>query len=331
MSVAVVSRIKVMANLDIGERRMAQNSRLALAIDGRRVDVRVVTLPLINGEGVVLRILDSGSVVNDLESLGMQGEDRDCFAAAVTRPYGAVLVTGPTGSGKSTTLYGALGLLNDGQRSIVTIEDPVESPIAGIKQLQVSPKKGLTFATGLRTVLRADPEVIMVGEIRDRDTAQIAVQAAITGHLVLTTLHTRDAPNAITRLIDMGIEPFMVAAAIDCVVAQRLARTLCGQCKRPVQLSSAMCDEHGIEDGEVFEPAGCILCGWTGYRGRIGLYEMMPVTEELRTLILDSRGVSDIATAARDLGMRTMRQDGIEKVEQGLTSLVEVARVTTRL
>jgi type IV pilus assembly protein PilB len=328
---SVVSRIKIMAGLNIAERRIPQDGRVALMIDGRRIDVRVVTLPLINGEGVVMRILDTTSIARDLGLLGMQGVERDRFVAAVSKPYGAVLVTGPTGSGKSTTLYGALNIVNDGMRSILTIEDPVESPIAGIKQIQVSPKAGVSFATGLRSMLRADPDVIMVGEIRDRETADIAVQAALTGHLVLSTLHTRDASSAMTRLMDMGLEPFMIAAALDCVVAQRLARTLCPQCKRPARLSPGLIAEHGLEGAEVFEPAGCVRCGGSGYSGRIGLYEVMTITEEIRDLLLHRRGVDEIAGAADRHGMNSMRQDGIDKVRQGITSLVEVARVTTAL
>ncbi len=331
MSASVISRIKVMANLNIAERRVSQDGRLTLSIGDRRVDIRIVTLPLINGEGIVMRILDTQAVVRDLSSLGMQGNAREEFVTAITRPYGAILVTGPTGSGKSTTLYAALDVINDGERTILTIEDPVESPVAGIKQMQVSPLAGVTFATGLRTILRADPDVIMVGEIRDRETAQIAVQAALTGHLVLSTLHTRDAPSAITRLIDMGIEPFLVSAAIDCVVAQRLARTLCVQCKQPAELPESICAEHGLQAGEAFEPVGCIRCGWTGYDGRVALYEVMPVTEELRGLILDRRGPDEIAAAARRMGMKYLHKDAIDKVRQGITSLVEMSRVTATL
>ncbi len=331
MSAGVISRIKVMANLNIAERRVSQDGRLTLSIDDRRVDIRVVTLPLINGEGIVMRILDTHAVVRDLSSLGMQSDARNEFIDAITRPYGAILVTGPTGSGKSTTLYAALDVINDGERTILTIEDPVESPVAGIKQMQVSPQTGVTFAAGLRTILRADPDVIMVGEIRDRETAQIAVQAALTGHLVLSTLHTRDAPSAITRLIDMGIEPFLVSAAIDCVAAQRLARTLCVQCKRPAELPEPTCAEYGLKAGEAFEPVGCIRCGWTGYDGRVALYEVMPVTEELRGLILDRRSQDEIAAAARRTGMRYLHEDAIDKVRQGITSLVEMGRVTATL
>jgi type IV pilus assembly protein PilB len=329
MAGAVVSRIKIMASVDISERRVAQDGRLAIVIEGRRVDVRVVTLPLVKGEGVVMRILDMGSMVRDLESLGMLDAERQRFASAISRPFGAVLVTGPTGSGKSTTLYGALGKINNGERSVITIEDPVESPIIGIKQMQVSVKAGVTFAAGLRAMLRADPDVIMVGEIRDKETAEIAVQAALTGHLVLSTLHTRDAPSAVTRLIDMGIEPFMIADSIDCVVAQRLARTLCDHCKRPVKLPDAVREANGLVEAQLFEPVGCIRCGQSGYSGRVGVYEVMPMTEQIRTLVLERRGVSEIAAAATAAGMRTMRQDGVEKVKLGLTTLAEVARVTT--
>jgi type IV pilus assembly protein PilB len=331
MRSGVVSRIKVMANLDISERRLPQDGRLAVTVDGRRVDVRVVTLPLVNGEGVTMRILDTSAVVRDLEILGMRGAALEHLQAALKRPYGAVLVTGPTGSGKTTTLYGALAEFNDGVRAIMTIEDPVESQIAGTKQMQVATKAGVTFASGLRTMLRADPDVIMVGEIRDRETAEISVQAALTGHLVLSTLHTRDAASALTRLIDMGIEPFMVAASIDCVVAQRLARTLCGECKRPAQLPRAVRARHGLGSGQVFEPVGCIRCSQTGYRGRIGLYEVMPVSDEIRALVLDRRGPAEIAAVAAEQGMQSMRDDGLRKVCEGITSLVEVARVTTVL
>jgi type IV pilus assembly protein PilB len=328
MTPALVSRIKIMANMDIAERRVPQDGRLAVTVDGRRVDVRVATLPLVRGEGVVMRILDSGIVVRDLESLGMQEFERTRFETAITKPHGAVLVTGPTGSGKSTTLYGALGRINDGLRSILTIEDPVESPVDGVKQMQVSPKAGVTFASGLRSMLRADPDVIMVGEIRDRETAVIAVQAALTGHLVLSTLHTRDAASALTRMIDMGIESFMVAAAVDCVVAQRLARTLCHHCKQLTQMPQALREEYGLEDVELFEPVGCIRCGNTGFRGRTGLFEVLPMSESIRDLVLARGGLAEIEEAASSEGMRKMREDGIDKVREGITTLAEVARVT---
>jgi type IV pilus assembly protein PilB len=329
MTPGLISRIKIMASLDIAEKRLPQDGRLALALDGRRIDVRVVTLPLVKGEGVVMRILDAGAVVRDLEGLGMRDTERERFEIAINKPYGAVLVTGPTGSGKSTTLYGALSVVNDGERSIITIEDPVESQIAGIKQMQVANKAGVNFATGLRAMLRADPDVIMVGEIRDRETAEIAIQAALTGHLVLSTLHTRDAPSAITRLLDMGVEPFMVAAAIDCVVAQRLARMLCEHCKKPADLPQETLARYGLEGAQIYEPTGCIRCGNSGYRGRVGLYEVMPVTEQIRSHLLRGSSVDEITTVAEQEGMRRMRDDGLHKVKLGLTTLAEVARVTS--
>src|SRR5579859_4729137 len=328
MSPGLISRIKIMSSLDISEKRRPQDGRLAVILEGRRIDVRVVTLPLVKGEGVVMRILDAGATVRNLEALGMQDFERERFQTAINKPYGAVLVTGPTGSGKSTTLYGALSVVNDGERSIITIEDPVESQIHGIKQMQVAKKAGVTFATGLRAMLRADPDVIMVGEVRDRETAEIAIQAALTGHLVLSTLHTRDAPSAITRLLDMGVEPFMVAAAIDCVVAQRLARRLCDQCKAPASLPEAALARYGLEGAELFERVGCIRCSNSGYRGRIGLYEVMPVDEKIRSLMLSGANVDEIARSAEEGGMRRMRDDGILKVREGLTTLAEIGRVT---
>jgi type IV pilus assembly protein PilB len=328
MTPALVSRIKIMSNLDIAERRVPQDGRLAVMVDGRRVDVRVATLPLVRGEGVVMRILDSGIVVRELESLGMQEFERTRFVTAITKPHGTVLVTGPTGSGKSTTLYGALTRINDGHRSILTIEDPVESPIDGVKQMQVSPKAGVTFASGLRSMLRADPDVIMVGEIRDRETAVIAVQAALTGHLVLSTLHTRDAASALTRMIDMGIESFMVAAAVDCVVAQRLARTLCQHCKQLTRMPQGLREEYGLEEVELYEPVGCIRCGNTGYRGRTGLFEVLPMSDAIRELVLARGSLAEIESVAAAEGMRRMRDDGLQKVREGITTLAEVTRVT---
>jgi type IV pilus assembly protein PilB len=327
----IISRVKIMSEMDISERRVPQDGRFALTISGRRVDVRVTTLPLVYGEGAYLRILDKGVAVRGLESLGMQRTEQDRFAYAIARPNGAVLVTGPTGSGKSTTLYAALGAVNDGSRSILTIEDPVESRIAGVKQMQVAPKAGMTFAGGLRAMLRADPDVIMVGEIRDRETAHIAVEAALTGHLVLSTLHTRDAPSALGRLIDMGIEPFLISSAIDCVVAQRLVRTLCPHCKRPSKAPESLLAEYGLYESEAFEPVGCTRCATTGYRGRMGIYEVMSVTEEVRSLVLSRASVDDIAAAAMAQGMRRMRDDGIAKVRAGQTSIAEIERMTTSM
>jgi type IV pilus assembly protein PilB len=252
------------------------------------------------------------------------------FSRAFKQAYGAVLVTGPTGSGKSTSLYAALGVLNTPEKNIITIEDPVEYQVAGITQVQVNNRAGLGFATGLRSMMRADPDIIMVGEIRDRETAQIAVEAALTGHLVLSTLHTNDAPSAVTRLTEMGIEPFLVSSAVDCVVAQRLARTLCPNCKRRTILSAAVLADHGFSsmtDVEAYEPAGCARCAMSGYKGRMGLYEVMSITDEIRRLIVERVSAERIAEVAVAAGMRRLRDDGLEKVKQGRTSIAEVARV----
>jgi type IV pilus assembly protein PilB len=331
MAMGAVSRIKIMADLDISERRVPQDGRFALTLDGRRVDIRVVTLPLAYGEGAVLRILDKGAKVQGLEALGMPPIGLQRFTEAINKPNGAVLVTGPTGSGKSTTLYAALGVLNDGKRSILTIEDPVEQRIAGIKQMQIAPKAGVTFDSGLRSMLRADPDVIMVGEIRDRQTAHIAIEAALTGHLVLSTLHTRDAPSGVGRLIDMGIEPFLISSAIDCVVAQRLVRILCKHCRRPQKVSQAVLEEHGLTGAEPFEAVGCSRCGGTGYRGRVGVYEVMSVSEHIRALILERASVDVIVGVAVREGMGRLREDGLEKVREGVTSIAEIERMTSSL
>jgi type IV pilus assembly protein PilB len=331
MANGVVSRIKIMADLDISEKRVPQDGRFALQLDGRRVDIRVVTLPLVNGEGVVMRILDKGVVVGGLDSLGMQEGEQKRFQEAINRPNGAVLVTGPTGSGKSTTLYAALNALNDGERSIITIEDPVEKRIAGIKQMQIAPKAGVTFDVGLRSMLRADPDVIMVGEIRDRETAHIAIEAALTGHLVLSTLHTRDAPAALGRLIDMGIEPFLVSSAVDCIVAQRLVRMLCKHCKRPQKVAASVLESYGLADAVPLEPVGCSRCGGSGYRGRLGIYEVMSLSEPVRAMILERRSVDDMVAVSVNEGMLRLRDDGMFKVREGVTSIAEVERMTTSL
>ncbi len=331
MAASVISRVKIMADLDISERRVPQDGRLALTVDGRRVDIRVVTLPLIHGEGAVMRVLDSGTTVKDLVSLGMQERDLKRFESAIHRPNGAVLVTGPTGSGKSTTLYAAVNALNDGERSILTIEDPVESRIKGIKQMQIAPKAGVSFGSGLRSMLRADPDVIMVGEIRDTETAHIAIEAALTGHLVLSTLHTRDAPSALGRLIDMQIEPFLISAAIDCVVAQRLVRMLCPHCKRHQQLPDSVLEEHGLLGAQPLEPVGCSRCGHSGYRGRLGLYEVMEVDEQIRMMVLQRAPVGEITEVAERRGMHRLRDDGFEKVREGQTSIAEIERMTASL
>src|SRR5947209_3968089 len=327
----VVSRIKIMSDLDISERRIPQDGRVGLTVDGRHVDVRVVTLLSVHGESVVLRILDKDNIELDLEKLGVQEQELERFRRAFHRAHGAVLVTGPTGSGKSTTLYAALSELNRPDKGIITIEDPVEYQLEGITQIQINPKAGLTFATGLRSMMRADPDILMVGEIRDRETAQIAVEGALTGHMVLSTLHTNDSPSAITRLIEMGIEPFLVASALDAVVAQRLARTLCTHCKKRTIVPAAVIRDHGFNaqfDIEAYEPVGCVRCGGMGYRGRIGLYEVMTMSEEIRSLALQRAAAEQIATVALQQGMRRLREDGLDKVKAGVTSMAEVARVT---
>ncbi len=331
MVAGVISRVKIMADLDIAERRLPQDGRVGLSLDGRHIDLRIVTLPSVHGESIVMRILDKENVTVDLDRLGMLDQERARFERGFRQSYGALLVTGPTGSGKSTSLYAALQVVNTPDKNIITIEDPVEYQIEGITQVQTNPKAGLTFATGLRSMMRADPDIIMVGEIRDRETAQIAIEAALTGHLVLSTLHTNDAPTAINRLIEMGIEPFLVSSAIDCVVAQRLARTLCASCKAPTTLSKKLLLDHGFEvdeDIEAFEPAGCARCASTGYKGRIGLYEVMTITDEIRRLTVERASADRIAEVAVANGMRRLREDGLEKVRLGMTSIAEISRVT---
>ena len=330
MAAGVVSRIKIMAELNIAEKRLPQDGRVGLVVDSRHVDLRVVTLPSVHGEGVVMRVLDKASVVVELDKLGMADPERERFERACEQTHGAVLVTGPTGSGKSTTLYAALKMLNTPEKNIITVEDPVEYEMDGLTQVQVATKVGLTFAMGLRSMVRADPDVIMVGEIRDRETAQIAVESALTGHLVLSTLHTNDAPSAITRLIEMGVEPFLVASALECVVAQRLARMLCSSCKRRTIIPANVLMESGYKarvELEAYEPVGCRRCGGTGYRGRVGLYEVMNMTPEIQSMALERQPAEAIRVVAVQQGMTRLRDDGLQKVRQGRTSIAEIARV----
>ncbi len=327
---AVVSRIKILSDLDIAERRVPQDGRISMEVSNKPIDLRVATLPAAYGENVVMRILDQSKVMIELEQLGMLPQALERFTKAFSQAHGAVLVTGPTGSGKSTSLYGALNQLNTIEKNIITIEDPVEYQLPGITQVQVNNKAGLTFAGGLRSMMRADPDIIMVGEIRDRETAQIAIEAALTGHLVLSTLHTNDAPGAITRLIEMGIEPFLVGSAVDCVVAQRLARLLCEECKRRTTITADVMRANGFNVGldlEAYEPVGCARCGGTGYKGRIGLYEVMWVSDTIRSLAVAREPADTIAHAAVHEGMMRLREDGLEKVRRGLTSIAEIARV----
>jgi type IV pilus assembly protein PilB len=332
MVAGVISRIKIMSELDIAEKRVPQDGRVGVRIEDRRIDLRVTTLPTQSGEGASIRLLDEADALRTLDDLGMEGDQRGRFEHSFRKPYGAVLVTGPTGAGKSTTLYAALQDLNNVDKHIVTIEDPVEYRLPGVNQIGVHRKAGLTFATGLRSVLRADPDVIMVGEIRDSETARIAIEAALTGHMVLTTLHTNDAPGAITRLQEMGIESFLTSSAVECVVAQRLARLLCAACKRRVVVSQAVLTEAGFRVGtdlEAYEPVGCPRCHGSGYRGRVGIYSVMVLSDRIKEMVVNLTSEAEIAKVAMEEGMLTLRQSGLEKVRSGLTSVEEVSRVAS--
>ena len=326
----VVSRIKIMCELDISERRLPQDGRVGLNVDGKQIDIRVVTLPTVHGESVVMRILDRSNVLIEIPKLGLDEFSLGRLNAATGHAHGSVLVTGPTGSGKSTTLYAVLNSLNTSDKNIVTIEDPVEYQLDGVTQVAVNARSGLTFATGLRAMMRADPDIIMVGEIRDRETAQISIEAALTGHLLLSTLHTNDAPSSITRLVEMGIEPFLVASSVRCVVAQRLARVLCTGCKKSVTLEAGVLARSGFHiDHDIagYEAGGCPRCSGSGYKGRVGIYEIMPVSDEIRDLALHSASSDRIMETARAQGMRTLREDAFEKVKAGVTAVDEVLRV----
>jgi type II secretory ATPase GspE/PulE/Tfp pilus assembly ATPase PilB-like protein len=317
---AVVSRIKIMAGLDIAERRLPQDGRARTRLDQGEVDLRVSTLPSLHGESVVLRILDHGKRALDLSTLGMSAADAERFERVLSRPSGIVLATGPTGSGKTTTLYGALARVHRPGVKILTVEDPVEYQIEGVTQVPVNRKAGLGFASALRSILRHDPDVIMVGEMRDRETAEVAVQAALTGHLVFSTLHTNDAPGGVTRLVNMGIEPYLVAATVQAILAQRLVRTRC-----------ASCGGRGLRDdrGEAAADVGCDACAHTGYDGRTGLFELLTMTDELRALVVDRAPLAELRDAARRAGMRTLLEDGLDKARAGATTRDEVLRVAS--
>lgn len=328
---AIVSRLKILGHLDIAEKRLPQDGRIRLRIAGREVDVRVSVIPMLHGEAVVLRILDRSATLLDLSHLGMSDRDTGEFARALDLPHGIILVTGPTGSGKTTTLYAGLSRINVPDTKIITIEDPIEYQLHGINQIQVSEKAGLTFAAGLRAILRHDPDVVLIGEIRDRETAQIAVQASLTGHLVLSTLHTNDAPSAVTRLIEMGVEPYLVASSLELVLAQRLVRLICKHCKAPMPRE----DHHRVpaelvlgEGEDLYVGTGCQHCAQTGFRGRKGVFEMMPVTEALQGLTLRRASSGQIRRVAVEEGMMSLREDGLRQVRMGLTTLDEVMRVT---
>ncbi len=329
----VISRLKIMSEIDIAERRKPQDGRMSVSHGGRKIDLRVATLPTVWGEKVVMRILDNTSGSLAIENLALLPANFESFRRSYTKPYGMILVTGPTGSGKSTTLYTTLNTVAKPEINVITVEDPVEFRMAGINQVQVNPKAGLTFASALRSILRSDPDVVLIGEIRDHETAQIAIEASLTGHLVLSTLHTNDAPSAITRLTEMDIEPFLVGSALDCVVAQRLARRLCDRCKaayqpNPHELAALRIGyDLTMAPPTLFRPVGCANCSNTGYRGRIALHEVMTVTEEIERLAVSRASSADISRVAMEQGMSTLRQDGWAKSQLGHTSVEEVLRV----
>jgi len=329
----VISRLKIMSEIDIAERRRPQDGRMSVVHGGRQIDLRVATLPTVHGEKVVMRILDNSNTSLGMDQLALLERNAEAFKKSYSKPYGMILVTGPTGSGKSTTLYTTLNAVARPEINVITVEDPVEYRMAGINQVQVNPKAGLTFASALRSILRSDPDVVLLGEIRDHETAQIAIEASLTGHLVLSTLHTNDAPSAITRLTEMNIEPFLVGSALDCVVAQRLARRLCDRCREPhtqsleslVNLKVGFTADMPVP--ALYRPVGCQVCSQTGYRGRVALHEVMTVTEEIERLAVARASSAEIARLAREQGMLTLRQDGWAKAQLGITSIEEILRV----
>lgn len=332
----LISRVKIMAKMDIAEKRLPQDGRIEIRIADKNIDIRVSTLPTSFGERVVMRLLDKSSSLVALEDLGFSREDLQHFLRLIKAPHGIVLVTGPTGSGKTTTLYSALNIINNPDINIITVEDPIEYQMMGVSQVQVNPKIGLTFANGLRTIVRQDPDVILVGEIRDLETAEIAIQAALTGHLVFSTLHTNDAASAVTRLIDMGVEPFLVSSAVNSILAQRLVRKICPHCREEYTPSHTYLERVGLSpikfaDRPLYRGVGCVQCLQTGYKGRIGIFELMSLTPAMKSLILTTSDAGQIkkqALSSLATGMMTLRQDGLRKVLAGLTTLEEVFRVT---
>jgi type IV pilus assembly protein PilB len=330
---ALISRLKIMSGVDITERRVPQNGRITVELNSRAVDLRVATLPTVWGEKIVLRVLDTGGIDLELKRLGFTEHNYERFSRSFTKPHGMLLVTGPTGSGKSTTLYATLTEISKPQINIITVEDPVEYRLPGVNQVQVNHKAGLTFAAVLPAILRSDPDVVLIGEIRDRVTAQLAVEASLTGHLVLSTLHTNDAPSAVTRLVEMGIEPFLVGSSLDCVMAQRLARRLCQWCREPYAPTRSELGAARWPFGEVEAPAqlwravGCRSCAGTGYRGRIALHEVMPVGEEIERLAVERASSHELQRVAVAEGMDVLRTDGLRKAAAGETTLAEVLRV----
>ncbi|MGD8386830.1 MAG: type II secretion system ATPase GspE [Desulfobacteraceae bacterium] len=325
----LVSRVKVMADLDIAEKRVPQDGRMKVRVANRTVDIRISIIPMTFGERIVLRLLDKGVSLLGLREMGMAADTLGLFERFVNRSSGILLVTGPTGSGKTTTLYAALSRINSAEKNVITIEDPVEYELGGVGQIQVNPKTDLTFARGLRSMLRHDPDIIMVGEIRDLETVEIAIQASLTGHLVFSTLHTNDAAGAVTRLVDMGVEPFLIASSLLGVLAQRLVRKICPACKEPYHLEGSRLKELGLQpDQELWHGAGCEACMGTGYQGRTGIFELLPVDEGVRRLVTSGADSVRIREIGIEAGMRTLYMDGIEKVKQGVTTLDEVLRVT---
>lgn len=327
---AIISRIKIMAKLNIAERRLPQDGRIRSRIQGRDFDMRISTVPTMHGESVVLRLLNQESIILDFKALGFQQDNYEKFLECLHLPHGMILLTGPTGSGKTTTLYTALSLLNEPHRKIITVEDPVEYQLEGINQIQVKPSIGLTFASALRSIVRQDPDVIMVGEMRDLETAEICVQSALTGHLVLSTLHTNDSASSVTRLMEMGVEDYLLTSTLNVVVAQRLIRMLCKQCKTKTEFTSKLKKElnSDIDADHIYAPKGCEACHHTGYAGRTCILELLVITDQLRKLILDHADATTLQVAAVEQGMRTMYLDGLDKVAQGITSFEEILRVT---
>jgi len=325
---AVSSRIKLLSQMNIAERRLPQDGRIKVTSSGRNIDIRVSTIPTVYGESVVMRLLDKASSFITLEDIGFDRTILDIYEDVIKKPYGMILITGPTGSGKSTTLYASLAEINSAEKKIITVEEPVEYLMPGINQIQVRPKIGLTFASGLRHIVRQDPDIIMVGEIRDMETAGIAIHAALTGHLLFSTLHTNDAPGAITRLMDMGIENYLVASTLICVMAQRLVRRICPFCKTREDLPKDVLKKISADIREVWTGRGCDACSGTGYKGRIGIFEVLPVAGPIRELIMKRASIKEMKDKATELGMRTLREDGIGKVIKGITTIDEVLRVT---
>jgi general secretion pathway protein E len=334
LQAAIVSRIKIIAKLNIAERRLPQDGRIRIKIGEKEIDIRVSTIPVLYGESVVMRLLDKESIVINLDILGFFPQTLSAFEQLIKRPNGIILVTGPTGSGKTTTLYGALDKINSPDRKIITVEDPVEYQLKGVNQIQVQPQIGLNFANTLRHIVRQDPDIIMIGEIRDLETAEIAIQSALTGHLVFSTLHTNDAPSAITRLLDMGVENFLLSSTIRGILAQRLVRVICPNCKEadPSTADKEQLTMLGIRsDSTFYRGKRCEKCAFTGYHGRLGIFELLLVDDDIRTLILRSADSNQIREAARAHGMKTLLEDGAEKVKAGMTTLSEILRVTQEL